>query len=118
MDLTLVPVHMLDTISICIMVLMGHVIRTPSTSWTQGPGLGVICPVLHGPMRKIGSKMVTYDETLLCFGGYGKPSGTTQSGAEFTKCEHINFDDGTGWTNEFHAYDLKEGEGACYGYAC
>ena len=25
--------------------------------------------------------MVTYDETLLCFGGYGYPSSTTQPGA-------------------------------------
>ena len=48
MDFMVVPVHMLVTISICMVALMGHVVRTPSTSWpwTQGPGLGVICPVL------------------------------------------------------------------------
>ena len=64
-----------------------------------------------GPMRKTACGMVTYDETLLCFGGYGFPSGITQPGAEFTK--DSNYTDGAGWTNEFHAYDLKEGEGAC-----
>ena len=52
--------------------------------------------------------MVTYDETLLCFGGYGYPSGITQPGAEFTK--NSKYTDGSGWTNEVHAYDFKEGE--------
>ena len=61
-----------------------------------------------GPMHKAGCRMVTYDETLLCFGGYGFPSSTTQLGAEFTKNSNGT---GRGWTNEFHAYDLKEGEG-------
>ena len=58
-----------------------------------------------GPMPKAGCGMVTYDETLLCFGGYGTPSGTTQPGAEFTKESKFS-----GWTNEFHAYDLNKGE--------
>ena len=53
--------------------------------------------------------MVTHDETLLCLGGYGFPSSTTQPGAEFTK--DCRFTNGAGWTNEFHAYDLKGGEG-------
>ena len=46
-DFIMVPVHMLVTISICMVDMMGHTSRTPSTSWTQGLGLGVvICPVL------------------------------------------------------------------------
>ena len=60
-----------------------------------------------GPMPKAGCGMVTYDETLLCFGGYGIPSGTTQPGAKFTKEIESSF---SGWTNEFHAYDLNKSE--------
>ena len=71
-----------------------HQLDTRSWTWSHLSSAG--------PMRKVGCRMVTYDETLLCFGGYGYPSSTTQPGAEFT--------DGRGWTNEFHAYDLKEGE--------
>ena len=61
-----------------------------------------------GSMRKTGCRMVTYDEILLCFGGYGFPSDTTQPGAEFTKDSW--FTDGGGWTNEIHTYDLRTGE--------
>ena len=61
-----------------------------------------------------GHRMVTYDETLLCFGGYGIPSSTTQPGAEFTK--NSRFTDGGGWTNEVHAYDLRTGESMWHGW--
>ena len=82
-----------------------HQLDTRSWTWSHLSSAG--------PMRKIaiGCRMVTYDETLLCFGGYGIPSGITQPGAEFTK--DSKFTDGRGWTNEFHAYDLKQGERAC-----
>ena len=80
-----------------------HQLDTRSWTWSHLSSAG--------PMRKGGCGMVTYDETLLCFGGYGFPSGITQPGAEFTK--DSDYTDGSGWTNEFHAYDLKEGEGAC-----
>ena len=80
-----------------------HLLDTRSWTWSHLSSAG--------PMRKGGCRMVTYDETLLCFGGYGIPSGITQPGAEFTKSS--KFTDGRGWTNEFHAYDLKQGERAC-----
>ena len=80
-----------------------HQLDTKSWTWSHLSSAG--------PMRKTGCRMVTYDETLLFFGGYGFPSGITQPGAEFTK--DSKYTDGNGWTNEFHAYDLKEGEGAC-----
>ena len=80
-----------------------HQLDTRSWTWSHQSSAG--------PMRKAGCRIVTYDETLLCFGGYGFPSSTTQPGAEFTK--DSDYIDGIGWTNEFHAYDLKQGEGAC-----
>ena len=67
-----------------------------------------------GPMRKAGCRMVTYDETLLCFGGYGILSNSTQPGAEFI--EDSKFTDGIGWTNEVHAYDLRSGESMWHGW--
>ena len=95
-----------------------HQLDTRSWTWSHlssaGPMRKIGCGShlsSAGPMRKIGCGMVTYDETLLCFGGCGIPSGITQPGAEFTK--DSDYTDGIGWTNEFHAYDLKEGEGAC-----
>ena len=75
-----------------------HQLDTRSWTWSHLSSAG--------PMRKVGCGMVTYDETLLCFGGYGIPSSTTQPGAEFTKSS--KYTDGRGWTNEFHAFDLKE----------
>ena len=80
-----------------------HQLDTRSWTWSHLSSAG--------PMGKTGCRMVTYDEKLLCFGGYGFPSSITQPGAEFTK--DSNNTDGRGWMNEFHAYDLKEGEGAC-----
>lgn len=59
------------------------------------------------PTKKFGCKMVvTNDNRLVLFGGYGIPSGPTQPGAEF-----ILNTNGNGWTNELHSFDLWEGEG-------
>ena len=77
-----------------------HQLDTRSWTWSHLSSAG--------PMRKIGCRIITYEETLLCFGGYGYPSSTTQPGAEFAKSS--KFTDGIGWTNEVHAYDFKEGE--------
>ena len=81
-----------------------HQLDTRSWTWSHLSSAG--------PRHKAGCRMVTYDETLLCFGGYGYPSSTTQPGAEFTK--DSNYTDGIRWTNEFHSYDLKEGEGTTW----
>ena len=83
-----------------------HQLDTRSWTWSHLSSAG--------PMRKTGCRMVTYDETLLCFGGYGIPSDTTQPGAEFTK--NSKFTDGRGWTNEVHAYDLRAGESMWHGW--
>ena len=56
-------------------------------------------------MRKAGCGMVSYDDQLILFGGYGTPSGPTQPGAEFV--EHTG---GAGWTNELHMFNVQKGE--------
>ena len=61
-----------------------------------------------GPMRKVGSRMISYDDQLLLFGGHGVPSGSTQPGAEFVN--DTRYTSGTGWTNELHTFSLKKGE--------
>lgn len=61
-----------------------------------------------GPMKKLECGMVAYSNQLVLFGGYGVlPSGSIQPGSEFASDGNI---DGSGWTNELHTYDLKEGE--------
>ena len=64
-------------------------------------------------MRKVGCGMVACDSKLVLFGGYGIPSGPTQSGAEFIK--NSTYTDGRGWTNEVHTFD-KQGEGVRVGF--
>ena len=62
------------------------------------------------PMKKLGHGMVVWGEKCVLFGGYGIPSGPTQSGADFVIDNSRT--DGSGWTNEMHTFDLKKGEGA------
>ena len=59
--------------------------------------------------------MVAFDRKLLLFGGYGNLSGPIQPGAKFIK-NVINSDSsgGSGWANELHLFDLKEGEGVLH----
>jgi hypothetical protein len=52
--------------------------------------------------------MISYNSKLVLFGGYGYPSGPTQSRAEFV--EDSKWADGRGWTNELNTFDLEEGE--------
>ena len=72
---------------------------TDSLEWSQLPS---------GPMRKSGHGMVSYEDKLILFGGYGIPSGPTQPGAEFIK--NSKHSDGRGWTNELHMFDIKKGK--------
>ena len=60
------------------------------------------CP----PLRKNGCGLIEVDEkTLGCFGGYGlgskQPSSTFIGNPKAT--------DGSGWTNEFHLFDIQKG---------
>jgi len=61
----------------------------------------------ESPMAKIGAGMVVYDDNLAVFGGYGIPHGPTQPGSSFVRDTKRN--DGRGWTNEFHVYNLENG---------
>ena len=74
---------------------------TKSLEWQQ------LSP--EGPMKKAGCGMVAYGNKLVLFGGYGRPSGPTQPGAEFVKA--TRYTDGRGWTNELHSFDVVGGEG-------
>ncbi len=62
----------------------------------------------NAPMRKMGCKMVAYDDQLVLFGGYGISSVSTQPGAEFIP--DTRFSEGVGWTNELHVFNLIKGE--------
>ena len=58
------------------------------------------------PMPKTGCGMMCFRDNLVVFGGYGIPRGPTEP-RSFVNDTH--FTDGSGWTNEFHIYHLKEG---------
>ena len=85
-----------------------HQLDTRTSMWTE--------LAEDGPMKKANSAMVVYNDQLIEFGGVGIPSGPIQPGSEFIV--DSNDTDGSGWTNEVHSFDLKEGEGVecvqCY----
>ena len=56
------------------------------------------------PMPKYGCGMMAFRNSLVVFGGYGVPRGPTEPGSSFIS----NIDD-SGWTNEFHIYNLSNG---------
>ena len=58
------------------------------------------------PMPKFASRMISFGDSLGVFGGHGIPRGPTEL-QSFIK--DTRFTDGSGWTNEFHIYQLKEG---------
>ena len=58
------------------------------------------------PMPKSGCGMIAFRNSLVVFGGYGRPRGPTEP-QSFIK--DTNFTDGRAWTNEFHMYHLPEG---------
>ena len=60
-----------------------------------------------GPMRKFGCRMIPFlRNQLATFGGYGIPTSPTQPGATFTKNTFSN--DGSGWSNELHVFDITK----------
>ena len=59
------------------------------------------------PMAKIGAGMVAFGDDLAVIGGYGTPHGPTQPGSSFIR--DTRHEDGRGWTNEIHTYNLKNG---------
>ena len=58
------------------------------------------------PMPKSGCGMIVFRNSLVVFGGYGRPRGPTEP-QSFIKS--TTYTDGRGWTNEFHIYNLSEG---------
>ena len=76
-----------------------------SLEWSE------LCPELaaNAPMKKVGAGMVFFgDGKLALFGGYGVPTGPAQPGSSFVRNDSSN--DGSGWTNEFHVFDLHKRE--------
>ena len=84
-----------------------HRLDTTTLEWME------IQPVnqVDGPMRKAAREMVSFlQDQLAVFGGYGIPTGPTQPGAMFTKDTRLN--DGSGWSNELHVFNITEGMSA------
>ena len=62
-----------------------------------------------GPMRKDACGMAHFGgDKLAVIGGYADPSGPIQAGSSFVLNERFN--DGSGWTNEFHVFDIGKGK--------
>lgn len=80
-----------------------HQLDTRSMTWSQ------LSPQQNGgPMGKFGSKMIYYNNSLIVVGGYGVPSGELQFGSQFVHNKY--FQDGRGWTNEIHMYNISKGK--------
>ena len=60
----------------------------------------------RSPMLKAACGMISIKDSLVVFGGYGRPRGLVEPGS-FMKSTRST--DGRGWTNELHIYHLKEG---------
>ena len=58
------------------------------------------------PMPKYACGMIAFGNSFGVFGGYGIPRGPKEP-QSFIK--NTRFTDGRGWTNEFHIYNLSEG---------
>ena len=57
------------------------------------------------PMPKSGCGMIVFRNSLVVFGGIGVPRGPTEPQSFID----IKYTDSSGWTNEFHTYNLSEG---------
>ena len=57
------------------------------------------------PMPKWGCGMEPYRDSLVVFGGYGRPRGSGPG--SFMKDTRFTY--GSGWTNELHIYNLTKG---------
>ena len=82
-----------------------HCINSITAEWKE---LSSQNPV-NQPIPKYGCGLVTYRDgaSLALFAGYGIPHHPTQPGAKFA--QNTNYDDGRGWTNEFHLFNLTNG---------
>ena len=90
-----------------------HRLDTKTSSWTL-----LATHSANAPMKKIGSCMILYKNSVIIIGGSGIRNGPIQPGSEWDKWT-VNDDDheilnAMGMTNEMHNYDLREGEGVHY----
>ena len=61
-----------------------------------------------GPMKKVGARMIALnDEQLAVYGGAGIPTSPVQPGSSFVRDSSSS--DGSGWTNEFHIFNISNG---------
>ena len=82
-----------------------HRLNTKTYHWSK------LAPRTDGkdqfPMAKFDAAMVACGNNLALFGGRGVPHDPTQLGSSFIKSAKSGT--GSGWTNEFHIYNLKDG---------
>ena len=76
-----------------------HRLDTKTWCWSQ------VSPqnAAGAPMPKRGCGMIVFRNSLVVFGGYGRPRGPTEPQS------FIKGGGSIGWTNEFHIYNLSEG---------
>ena len=80
-----------------------HVLDTGTLVWME------TTTTTHSPMPKSGCGMVFFGtHHLATIGGYGLPTQPIQTGSSFHK--NSSRTDGSGWTNEFHVFDVTEGK--------
>ena len=61
-----------------------------------------------GPMKKQGAGIIGLnDDQLAVLGGVGIPTSPTQPGSSFVRDRSSS--DGSGWTNEFHIFNISNG---------
>ena len=85
-----------------------HRLDTKTSSWTQ-----LAAHSANAPMKKKGSVMIMYENSVIVVGGFGIRNGPIQPGSRWMKWRDNDEEDPTtpGWTNEVHKYDLREGKG-------
>ena len=90
-----------------------HRLDTKTSSWT----LLATHSAANAPIKKVGSSMIVYKNSVILIGGAGIRNGPIQPGSEWEKWQD-NKNDGDlktmGNTNEMHKYDPREGEGVHY----
>ena len=89
-----------------------HRLDTKNSSWTL-----LATHSANAPMKKVGSCMIVYKNSVIIIGGSGIRNGPIQPGSEWEKWKDKDDDEDLntmGMTNEMHKYDLREGEGVHY----
>ena len=86
-----------------------HRLDTKTSSWIQ-----LAAHSANAPMKKKGSVMIIYENSVKVVGGFGIRNGPIQPGSKWRKWSDTDDEEDPstmGWTNEMHKYDLIEGEG-------